>query len=84
MANMTDKDLLGFARELGAVAAREDVMLLDLGAGIAPATILSMLAAEWIVLVTQPEIAALVDAYCDRQVTPSPCSAPSGIRRGCR
>ena len=63
MANMTDKDLLGFARELGAVAAREDVLLLDLGAGIAPATILSMLAAEWIVLVTQPEIAALVDAY---------------------
>jgi len=63
MANMTDRDLLAFARELGAVAAREDVMLLDLGAGIAPATILSMLGAEWIVLVTQPEIAALVDAY---------------------
>ena len=63
MANLTDKDLLAFARELGTLAAREDVLLLDLGAGIAPATILTMLGAEWIVLVTQPEIAALVDAY---------------------
>ncbi|MBL8755136.1 MAG: P-loop NTPase [Planctomycetes bacterium] len=63
MANPTDKDLLGFARELGTLAAREDVLLLDLGAGIAPATVLTMLAADWIVLVTQPEIAALVDAY---------------------
>src|SRR5262249_53885168 len=35
----------------------------DLGAGIAPATMLTMLAAEHVILVTQPEIAALVDAY---------------------
>lgn len=63
MATPTDKDLLSFARELGALAAREDVLLLDLGAGIAPATVLTMLGADWIVLVTQPEIAALVDAY---------------------
>ncbi|MFM1870774.1 MAG: hypothetical protein RL398_196 [Planctomycetota bacterium] len=63
MANLTDKEMLAFARELGALAAAQDVMLLDLGAGIAPATVLTMLAAEWIVLVTQPEIAALVDAY---------------------
>ncbi len=63
MATPTDKDLLAFARELGVLASREDVMLLDLGAGIAPATVLTMLGADWIVLVTQPEIAALVDAY---------------------
>ncbi len=63
MANPSDKDLLAFARELGGLAGREDVLLLDLGAGIAPATVLTMLAADWIVLVTQPEIAALVDAY---------------------
>jgi flagellar biosynthesis protein FlhG len=63
MATPSDKDLLAFARELGALAAREDVLLLDLGAGIAPATVLTMLGADWIVLVTQPEIAALVDAY---------------------
>lgn len=63
MANPTDKDLIAFARELGALAKREDALLLDLGAGIAPATVLTMLGADWIVLVTQPEIAALVDAY---------------------
>ena len=63
MANLTDKDLLTFARELGGLAQAQDVLLLDLGAGIAPATVLTMLAADWIVLVTQPEIAALVDAY---------------------
>lgn len=63
MANMTDREMLGFARELGEMAAREDVLLLDLGAGIAPSTLLTMLSADWIVLVAQPEIAALVDAY---------------------
>ncbi|MBL8726944.1 MAG: P-loop NTPase [Planctomycetes bacterium] len=63
MATPSDRDLLAFARELGVLASREDVMVLDLGAGIAPATVLTMLGADWIVLVTQPEIAALVDAY---------------------
>ncbi len=63
MATPSDRDLLAFARELGELAAREDVLLLDLGAGIAPATVLTMLGADWTVLVTQPEIAALVDAY---------------------
>ena len=63
MANMSDKELLAFAHELGEMASREEMLLLDVGAGIAPATILTMLCADWIVLVTQPEIAALVDAY---------------------
>ena len=63
MATPTDKDLVAFARELGVLARREEALLLDLGAGIAPATVLTMLGADWIVLVTQPEIAALVDAY---------------------
>ena len=63
MANLSDKDLSAFARELGVLAEQEEALLLDLGAGIAPATVLSMLGADWIVLVTQPEIAALVDAY---------------------
>lgn len=63
MATPSDKELLAFSRELGALAAREDVLLLDLGAGISPATVLTMLGADWIVLVTQAEIAALVDAY---------------------
>lgn len=63
LAAMTDREILAFAGQLGAVAARNDVILLDLGAGIAPATVLTMLVSDHIVLVTQPEIAALVDAY---------------------
>ncbi|HLQ37405.1 MAG TPA: P-loop NTPase [Planctomycetota bacterium] len=63
MAALADRELLTFAREIGALAGREDVLLLDLGAGIAPQIMLTMLAADHIVLVTQPEIAALVDAY---------------------
>jgi flagellar biosynthesis protein FlhG len=63
LATPSDKELLAFARELGALSAREDVLLLDCGAGIGSATVLTMLAADHVVLVTQPEIAALVDAY---------------------
>lgn len=63
LAAMSDKELLLFARELGAVAGDNDVVLLDLGAGISPAVLLTMLAADHVVVVTQPEIAALVDAY---------------------
>jgi flagellar biosynthesis protein FlhG len=63
LAAMSDKDMLHFARELGAVAADNDVVLMDVGAGISPPVLLTMLAADMIVLVTQPEIAALVDAY---------------------
>lgn len=63
LAAMTDKEMLHFARELGAVASDNDVVLMDVGAGISPAVLLTMLAADVIVLVTQPEIAALVDAY---------------------
>lgn len=63
LATPSDKELLAFAREIGALSAREDVLLLDCGAGIGSATVLTMLAADHVVLVTQPEIAALVDAY---------------------
>jgi len=63
MADLTDRELQIFGRELGALAATEDVVLLDAGAGIGPQAILTMLCAEWVLLVTQPEIAALTDAY---------------------
>lgn len=63
LATPSDKELLAFARELGVLAQREDLLLLDCGAGIGSATVLTMLAADHVVLVTQPEIAALVDAY---------------------
>lgn len=63
MANLSDQELLTLGRSLGALARTEDVILLDVGAGIAPQTILTLTSADHVVLVTQPEIAALTDAY---------------------
>jgi flagellar biosynthesis protein FlhG len=63
MADLTDKQMLMLGSIFGEVAAQSDVMLLDVGAGIAPQNILTLLCADHIVLVTQPEIAALTDAY---------------------
>lgn len=75
MADLSDKELLVLARELGGLAATSDVLLLDVGAGIGPQAVLTMLCADHIVLVTQPEIAALVDAYavikCIAQLEPT-------------
>ncbi len=63
MASLTDAELLRLAHGLGEAAADHDVMILDVGAGISPQTMLTMLAADHLVLVTEPEIAALTDAY---------------------
>jgi flagellar biosynthesis protein FlhG len=44
-------------------AAAHDVLLLDCAAGLSPQALVTMLAARHAVLVTNPEIAALTDAY---------------------
>lgn len=48
---------------LGVLAKSHDVVLLDCAAGISPQSMMTLLAAESIILVTNPEIAALTDAY---------------------
>ncbi len=63
MANLNDNHLLTLGRLLSEVAAINDIMILDVGAGIAPANVLTLLSADEILIVTQPEIAALTDAY---------------------
>ena len=63
MANLTDRELLVLGQNLGELATTEDVLLLDAGAGISPQTVLTLLSADHVILVTQPEIAALTDAY---------------------
>ena len=63
MANLTDRELLVFGQNLADLASSEDVLLLDAGAGISPQTVLTLLCADHVILVTQPEIAALTDAY---------------------
>ena len=45
------------------LAANEDVLMMDGSAGISPQGVLTLLAAQYVLLVTNPEIAALTDAY---------------------
>ncbi len=75
MADLADPELLALAHSLGELAATEQTMILDAGAGIAAQNLLTLLCADHIVLVTQPEIAALTDAYavvkCTRKLRPT-------------
>lgn len=50
-------------RALGWLAACHDVVLLDCAAGLSPQAMVMTLAAQYAVIVTNPEIAALTDAY---------------------
>ena len=63
MAEFDERQFVMFARCLGAVARDHDVVILDCAAGLSTQTVLTMLGAEHVVLVTNPEIAALTDAY---------------------
>lgn len=75
MANLSDQELSVLGEVFGEIARNEDVLLLDVGAGIAVQSILTILSADHVVLVTQPEIAALTDAYavvkCVAKIRPS-------------
>ena len=51
------------ARALQWVATHHDVVLLDCAAGLSPQSLITVLAAQHVVVVTNPEIAALTDAY---------------------
>ena len=51
------------ARAMSQVADRYDVVLVDCAAGLAPQSMITVLAAQHVVMVTNPEIAALTDAY---------------------
>lgn len=63
LAELEGHHLLMLGRFLGWLAERHDVLVLDSGPGLSPQAILTALAAEDVVLVTNPEIAALTDAY---------------------
>jgi flagellar biosynthesis protein FlhG len=63
LADLTDAQLFLLSKALGVLAARDEVLVLDSAAGIAPQNLLPALCAERVVLVTNPEIAALTDAY---------------------
>src|SRR5690606_33859583 len=63
MAQLTELEMRAFGDAIAELAADEDVVLLDTGAGLGPQTVLTLCAADHVVVVTQPEIAALTDAY---------------------
>jgi len=63
LADLSDTDMLALATGLASLARRYDVLLLDTAAGISPQCLLTLMLAQHVVLVTNPEIAALTDAY---------------------
>jgi len=63
LAEFEESQFVQLAHGLGAVARDHDVVLLDCAAGISTQSLWTILGAEHVVLVTNPEIAALTDAY---------------------
>ena len=63
LADLSENDMFALAHGLEHIAAAYDVLLLDSAAGISPQCLLTLLLAERVLLVTNPEIAALTDAY---------------------
>lgn len=63
LAELDVRHMQALAKALHWLAAAHDVVLLDCAAGLAPQSMITVLAAQHVVLVTNPEIAALTDAY---------------------
>lgn len=63
MVELADSELATLADALSALARSADQVVLDLGAGISPQLVLTLLASDQVVLVTNPDLAALTDAY---------------------
>lgn len=63
LTELGERRLAVLARALGWLAATHDVVLLDCAAGLSPQSLLTAMVAEHVLLVTNPEIAALTDAY---------------------
>jgi len=63
LCELEERHFAQLARGLGTLARQHDVLLLDCAAGLSPQSLLTILAADSLVVVTNPEIAALTDAY---------------------
>ena len=63
LAELDARHMQVMARSLHWLASCHDVVLLDCPAGLAPQAMITVLAAQHVVVVTNPEIAALTDAY---------------------
>ncbi len=63
LAELGGRHMRTLAGAMRWLAERHDVVLLDCAAGLAPQSLITVLAAQHVVIVTNPEIAALTDAY---------------------
>jgi len=63
LADLSEQQLYLFARGLGQLAEGRDVLILDTAAGISPQLLFTLLLCRHVVVVTNPEIAALTDGY---------------------
>ena len=63
LAELDARHLQVLGRALGWLAASHDAVLLDCPAGLSPQSLATVLSAQHAVIVTNPEIAALTDAY---------------------
>lgn len=63
LAELDARHMQVLARALQWLATCHDVILLDCAAGLAPQSLITVLASQHVVVVTNPEIAALTDAY---------------------
>jgi flagellar biosynthesis protein FlhG len=63
LAELRERHLVEFGRSMASLAAHCDVLVLDCAAGLSPQSLLTVLVADHVLLVTNPEIAALTDAY---------------------
>ncbi len=63
LSSLEDYDLRNLGREIGRLEPDYDIILFDLAAGISPQIMRFLKPAHEIILVTNPEVTALVDAY---------------------
>jgi flagellar biosynthesis protein FlhG len=63
LADLDARHMEALARALHTLGERYDVVMLDCGAGLAPQSLIPVLAAQHVVLVANPEIASVTDAY---------------------
>lgn len=75
LAELDARHMQTLARALRWIASTHDVVLLDCAAGLAPQSLITVLSAQHVVVVTNPEIAALTDAYALIK-----CVARQGVR----
>jgi len=76
LAELGARHMQALARALHWLAGQHDVVLLDCSAGLSPQAMITVLAAQHVVIVTNPEIAALTDAYALIKCIARQCERP--------